>query len=252
MLKFLLLLIFGTFASGIQISCRYTLFSISFTHIDDTPTCIVMSMDFSDNATHLTGTNGTIEQIESTEFILFGWWDSPCKEFNLTFVPQGLLNVFPNLEGIRFEGCPITNLIGDELVEYENFTSFILSSFPGSFFLLNGRVPPNFFSPTPNMKFIQLSNIAITRIGDKLFHHLDLQNLLLWGNICIDRHARNATAIAQLIEDVRIKCPDVDPTTTTTTPGSVETTSSPPPSSSMLKEPFLILVVLLLFMVGKM
>jgi hypothetical protein len=148
MFKIFLLLIFGTFASGIQISCRYGLFNYADTHIVQVPTCYVLSMDFSDNATHLTAANGTIEQIESVKFIYFGWvFDIPCAQFKLDYVPQGILNVFPRVEGIYLRNCPITRLNGNELDEHVNLTSFFISGSQ----LANGRVPANLFTNTPNL-----------------------------------------------------------------------------------------------------
>jgi hypothetical protein len=159
-------------------------------------------------------------------------------QFNLGIVPQGILKVFPRVEGLHLRNCPITTLIGNELDEHANLTSFFISGSQ----LTNGRIPENLFTNTPNLKLVDLSRNAITRVGDGLMDHLtDLENVWFVHNICLSDAGRNATEIALMIENLRTQCPDVEPTTTTTTE-----------SSSMLKGPFLILVILLLFVVGKM
>lgn len=100
-MKIFLLLLLITTAQSIRIGCRYTYYTFQGTIVDMFPTCNVISMDFSDHPTRVTFANGTAAQIRETKMVYFGWRTFvPCGVFNLTFVPEGMSTVFPNLIGL--------------------------------------------------------------------------------------------------------------------------------------------------------
>lgn len=226
--------------SGIHLECQYSNYSLINTDetiIDEAPACFVLSMDFSDNATHITSASGSAEQIQTAEIIIFGWtFNTPCRELNLTFVPKGFLNVFPNMNGLQFRECEITNLTGNELDEYPNFLKWLIS------YSQITTVPGNLFANNPNLRIATFSNNGILRVGDGLADHLrNLEFLWFLNEGCISRTANSLQQVQQLIQDLRLYCPDVDPTTTPATT----------PSSAKLNDPLikLIFLVILIFVI---
>lgn len=222
-MKILILLLIASAASGIRIGCRYTLYTYVGTIIQEVPTCNVISMDFTDNPTHITFANGTAEQIQRTQILYFGWPHfNHCRNFNLTFVPQGISNVFPNMTGLVFNECAITNLVGNELEGYPNLETWMISYSK----LTNGRIPGSFFAQTPNMKMISFWDNGIREVGRNLLDHLEISLVHLWfaNNVCVSTRASTRTEIINLIQTLKVQCPDTSPivpsTTTTTTPSS--------------------------------
>lgn len=63
-----------------------------------------------------------------------------CGDFNLTFLPEGFLNYFPNIIGFDIGYCRLNPLNGNELDFYANlefWASFsgVLERIPGIFFI---------------------------------------------------------------------------------------------------------------------
>jgi hypothetical protein len=171
----------------------------------------VTSADFSDNSTHITVVGGTHLRGKSNadlKIINIGWLFECPK--NLHKIPKGFLKHFPNLIGLAFYECPILTLNGDELDEYPNLQFYIHEDSNLT------RIPGNFFKSTPNMKFISFYNNKIQHVGANLLDHLkDLQKIYFFENSCIDKYVDISSQVPGLIEELKQKCPDIEPETTT-------------------------------------
>jgi hypothetical protein len=171
----------------------------------------VFSADFSDKSTHITGVGGSHSSGKSNadvKMITFGRSDG-CPE-NLQKIPKGFLNHFPNLIGLYFKNCPISTLNDDELDEYPNLQYYLHI---GSNLT---KIPGNFFKSTLNMKYISFSFNEIKNVGANLLDHLkSLQQVWFYENFCIDKYVESSMQVPALIEELRQKCPDIEPPTTT-------------------------------------
>lgn len=120
---------------------------------------------------------------------------------NLSYIPKGLLTVFPNLIGIYLEACGVSTLIGTELNEYPKLTLFALENSTLEF------VPGNLFANTPDMILISLAFNQIRRTGSDLLTNMNnLSEVYFEGNKCIDRNANVTELIPPLIEALDRDC----------------------------------------------
>ncbi len=120
---------------------------------------------------------------------------------NLSYIPKGLLVVFPMLRGIYLEGCNISSLIGTELNEYPQLTLFALELSPLDF------VPGNLFARTPGMVLISFADNKINGTEPNLLANLnDLSQVYFENNICIDKNAPTAEEIPELIIALERDC----------------------------------------------
>jgi hypothetical protein len=198
-MKVFLFLFLVSSASGIYINCKFK--DDTWSVIGKVYTCNVLSTDFSDNSTHITGVKGTHLSGKSNadvKVIEFGL-SYKCPE-NLHKIPKGFSNYFPNFIGLWLSGCQISTLNGDELDEYPNLQYYVhilsdLTSIPG-----------NFFKSTPNMKNINFANNKIQNVGANLLDHLkNLQAVSFHGNSCINNYVYYASQVPALIEELRQK-----------------------------------------------
>jgi predicted RNase H-like nuclease (RuvC/YqgF family) len=80
------------------------------------------------------------------------------------------------------------------------------------------------------MKLISFGINKIQNVGANLLDHLkDLQEVYFYKNSCIDKSVYISSQVPGLIEELRQKCPDIEPVTTSQAP----TTTSEPPTTTM-------------------
>jgi FtsZ-binding cell division protein ZapB len=206
--------------NSIEIGCHFS-YDHDWHEIGQVYTCEVISMDFSDNPTHITGYSGDHVLGNSAVDVKAFYFGTSCPQFNLTIVPKGFLNFFPNFNMLEFNTCSINSLNGDELEDYPNLERFVIVHSNVQ------RIPGNLFEFNKNLKYIWFG-FQITRVGDGLLEDLGkLEQAYFWDNLCINQTALSAAEVPKLIEGLRENCPDVDPTTegSSTTEG-VTTTSN--------------------------
>jgi hypothetical protein len=237
-MKFLLFIILASASSAIELGCNFSLFSYPGTFIRNFLTCFVTSVDFSNNSTHITGSNGSTLELESTELIYFGLeFYTKCSELNITTIPQGGLDVFPSLIGFIFRNCSLNHLSGNELDNYPNFEVFM--NFDSKIEI----VPGNFFNFTPNMRIVSFWSSGVKHVGKNFMDGLNhLMHVWFYNNLCIDEVANNSTEeINSLIEKINLQCQEKDfesttgsesqettePIDTTELPTTTETTFEP-------------------------
>jgi hypothetical protein len=196
---FFLLLILISSASGIFITCGF--YHSSWEVIGQAYTCDVIFMDFSDDPTHITGYNGTHKYGNSSVDVKMITFYCDWPPLNLTAIPKGLLNLFPNLIGINFVYCSIDFLNGDELNEYPNLQWY------GHSLSNLTQVPGNLFASTPNIRIAAFIYNQIEHVGLSLLDHLrNLQYASFEHNTCIHKVASNPSEIPMLIDALRENC----------------------------------------------
>lgn len=120
---------------------------------------------------------------------------------NLSYIPKGLLSVFPMLRGIYLEGCGITSLRGCELNEYPHLKLFALELSPLD------AVPENLFAQTPDMVLISFADNKIERTGEHLLDNLnDLSQVYFENNVCTNKNAPTPEEIPDLITALHTEC----------------------------------------------
>lgn len=195
--------------SGIFIKCEFKI--INF--YGPLYTCNINSIEFADNSTHITGYSGIHLEGYSSEDVGMIY----ASSLNITKLPKGFLKFFPNFISFYIIYSEIDVFNGDELVEYPNleYWEFKASNLE--------RIPGNFFSSTPKIKFIDFSTNKIKHVGESLLNNLNiLQQFYFFNNVCASLQASNPSQFPALIEALRVQCPDLRHETTTNLPCRVD------------------------------
>lgn len=204
-MKFLALLTLISTTTAITIDCHFS-YDHDWHEIGQVYTCEVTSIDFSGNLTHITAYNGIHVPGNSSTDVRAFYFGTLCPQFNLTFIPKGFLQFFPNFNMLEFNTCSIESLNGDELEEYPNLERFVLLHSNIQ------RIPGNLFEFNQNLKYVWFG-FKITRVGEGLLDDLGrLEQAYFWDNSCINQTALSAAEVPELIENLRVNCPDVQPT----------------------------------------
>lgn len=120
---------------------------------------------------------------------------------NLSYIPKGLLSIFPNLIGIYLDGCDITSLNGTELNEYPQLRLFALELSPLQY------VPGNLFSHNPDIFFVSFTDNKISAIGRDLLSSLNkLSEAYFENNTCINANATTIQEVPAFNEKLIREC----------------------------------------------
>lgn len=146
---------------------------------------------------------------------------------DLTVIPRGLSQFFPNLQGIRIHDSDVRIINGNELNEYINLRWFSLYDSYAS------RIPGNLFSSNANMIYVSFDGNYIREVGEDLFNPIrNVRSMDYIGflfNICINQAATTPDGIDRLLVDLKARCSD---TTGSTSPGTTTTSRIWSPSVS--------------------
>lgn len=168
------------------------------------------------NQTHVLGYYGTHAAGYLSSDVKAIWFRANCDQ--LTHVPRGLLDFFPNIVEISIHYCGIVTLSGRELEEYPKLQSWTMHGTEVE------KIPGNFFKATPDMSFVGFQNNKIKFVGRKLLENLTkLQKVNFQENVCINDFSMNFNEVKKLIESLKLKCADGERATTTENPGEFET-----------------------------
>lgn len=173
----------------------------------------------------VTGVNGNHKidknnsEVESIEF-------QDC--IGSTYIPQNMLNFFPNLIGIRLISCGILILGGNELHEYQNLQLFAVESTQLE------RIPGNFFASTPQISVIGFADSNLKYVGSKLLQSLNnLSWVSFYNNDCINQTATSLNEIPSLITNLATNCIDIFEESTTTTSTTISNSESTSDETTM-------------------
>jgi hypothetical protein len=203
---------FSTVVSGFTVDCIFN--TATHTGIGNVYRCQTRNIPESSNhtVTNVTGTHETGKTNEDVQLVrIYG-------NNQLSFIPRGFTNFFPNLIGIYLTETTFDTLNGDELDEFgEKLTYFGLQVSNLT------TISSQLFDFTPNIAHVLLSFNKLESVGRDLFTAVNvtqLGNLYFHSNPCINRNANNQTDIVALISELQVSCPyddEVLRTTTTTT-----------------------------------
>lgn len=197
-----------TSSSSVILDCEYSL--EWWPKVDLKYSCVSTLSEVS-TIQRVTGVNGNHESdrnnshVQSIEF-------QDCT--GSTYIPQNMLNFFPNLIGIRLINCGILILSGNELSEHQNLQLFAVESTKLE------RIPGNFFEPTPQITVIGFADNNLKHVGFNLLKSLNnLSWVSFYNNDCINQTATSLNEIPSLITNLATNCIDIfeEPTTTTST-----------------------------------
>jgi hypothetical protein len=121
----------------------------------------------------------------------------------LAFVPR-TSTVFPNLVVYRILFAAIDTLHGDEFNDMPQlqYLEFLISNLT--------TISSRLFEATPGMAVVAFAGSPLKRVGHDLFTPLNTTQLRYVGflnNHCIQQSSFDPTAIAGIIEDLRVLCP---------------------------------------------
>lgn len=124
---------------------------------------------------------------------------------DLTFVPRGIENHFPNLIGIYIRDCDIKTLRGDELHPFEDLEWVSFRYNPNL-----QRIPGNFFEKTPKVHTIYFYDNDIRHVGENLLDSLNnLRYVNFLWNYCIDKSGNGTEQIQIVIDALKSDCEDI-------------------------------------------
>lgn len=192
-------------ANGILLNCTYI--TAGWTGLQNLYYC--------DAKVSLQSTNGTVSGVSGTH--QSGRTDADVQGVSifdvtdLTFVPQGITNFFPNLILIYFYNPGIKILNGNELDGYPHLEWFGLN---------NGNVESvagNLFANVPNMKVVWFAGNNIKNIGWDLLNPVDPSGLIDFRvNHCINLNSQNnPAAFNEIVHTIRNNCTNFEGETTT-------------------------------------
>lgn len=135
----------------------------------------------------------------------------------LRYMPRGVENYFPNLKILRIFYTQISEISSDDLKLPELTT---LTVAHGPLQSLDGDL----FKNNPKLTVINFSVNSLKHVGPNVLTSMyNFNSVYLENNICINRKiVNNKAAVAGLINDLRVNCPQMLTLTSSTT------TASPP------------------------
>lgn len=190
-----IIIVFFTSTSALTFSCKFK--EVVWMSIGLNYQCLAQpyNINASQTATSVFG----VHSPNKTHKDVIGIHISDCAK--LSYIPKGILTIFPNLIGIYLEGCGIQTLNGTELNEYPQLKVFALEKSPLSY------VPGNLFAQTPDMTLISFVENSINSTGKNLLSNLNKLSEVYFGdNICIDSNATTMEEIPKLIEQLDSDC----------------------------------------------
>lgn len=120
---------------------------------------------------------------------------------HLSYIPKGLLNIFPNLIGIYLDSCGVKSLNGTELNEYPQLKLFALELSPLYY------VPGNLFALNPDILLISFVGNKINATGRNLLSNLNkLSEVYFEDNVCINDNATTMEEIPEFNEKLNRDC----------------------------------------------
>jgi hypothetical protein len=200
---------FSTVVTDFTVDCDFKMGV--YAGIGDIYRCWTTNITESSNhtVTNVTGTHATGKTNEDVQMV------SIDGNNQLSFVPRGFTNFFPNLNGIYLRYTTFDTLNGDELDEFgEKLTWFALE---GSNLT---TISSELFDFTPNIAHMFFYGNKLESVGRDLFTAVNvaqLQILHFTSNPCINRNAYNQTDIVALISELQVSCPYDDEVLRTTT-----------------------------------
>jgi hypothetical protein len=215
-MKILIIFLFIKLISTFNIECS---FFIEPWYPEYLYTCAPITVDFSANSTHATSYNGTHKDGKSASDVRMVHF-VPSFNFFPTF-PRGFLKIFPNLDALKFAGRQWNSLKGDELEEYPNLVYFTVRQ------ASLVRIPGNLFALNPKMRHIEFYDNKIEHVGEGLLDHLkNLSRVDFENNVCINKAATSPSQYEDLIERLRVQCPENKTDSTTVALSTTTTTEN--------------------------
>lgn len=157
-----------------------------------TRTISALSTQHVTNATGSHAKNKTNEDVAAVHI-------ANCAD--LSYIPKGLLQIFPNLIAIYLDGCGITALNGSELNEYPTLELFALEM------TAIKHIPGNLFDQTPDVFFVSFTDNTISSVGKELFNNLtQLSEVYFNNNTCINANATTMQQVAGIKEKLIHDC----------------------------------------------
>jgi hypothetical protein len=216
-MQFLVFLIpIFSFSSAIEFNCNFTI--RSDTLLPSTYACVVTTVNLEGNET-LTAVHGT--HLENKTNADVRHIEGSFKR-NLTFIPKGMENFFPNISALRFSYCNISRVNSDDLNAFDQLEWFAMEGNPIE------HIPRNFFAENSKIRVVFLNSNKIKHVGTGLLDSLqDLNHASFAANTCINKWATSANQMPELIEVLRTNCTDIEEETTTTSTTTLATTTIP-------------------------
>lgn len=214
-MKFLLFLILISKSFAIIIDCEFN--HADFTYLHSIYICDVKN--YTDEGNHvITQIRGNTENTKAYSDVQGIYLNLQGK--NLTYIPRGFENFFPNLIAIFVYEGEIEELNGDDLKELKNLEYFAIEFNPLE------KIPQNLFANNPKMKNIFFDNNKITHVAVGFLDGLnDLQRVYFSNNPCSNFDAESTSDIEMLKSFLIEHCDDIKTTTEAPLTLNLETTT---------------------------
>lgn len=166
------------------------------------------TLDGSDNAAPVTAVQGKHPNGAPTENVLtLDVFDNKI----LNQIPPNIGAFFPNLLSFRWSNGNLTSVIAADLQPFPNLILLILIS--NKIVSLDG----NLFQYTPSVRFFSVDSNLLKNVGFGLLNDLQIYRFYFYNNTCINIAAFDSEEKAELIRELRQKCPPLRNECTDTT-----------------------------------
>jgi len=215
----LIIVALASSSSGVVMQCSFFQYII-WNDVSQVYTCWYARVtNYNDEATvtnitgnHIIGkTNADVEG-----FVIY-------LEPNLSRIPRGIENFFPNLIGLAWGNTNLTSLVADDL---KPFPKLLSAWFPSNKFV---SLHSDLFVHTPMVRHIDFGRNLLENVGSDLLTSLNnLTSALFNDNRCISFNANTSQSIQNLIAMLREQCPEPETTTAIPTTTTLSTTTVDP------------------------
>lgn len=124
---------------------------------------------------------------------------------DLTFIPEGITNVFKNLKAFSIERSSLKSISAKDLQQFANIEFF------GVCYSNLTSLDGDLFSFTPNLRLVDFRYNQIKHIGNNLVTNLsELTYLSLIYNECINDGAYSRAAVMKLDPQLPVLCPSLE------------------------------------------
>lgn len=124
---------------------------------------------------------------------------------NLTYIPQGILNYFPNVTALRLHNTGLEHLVAHQLRQYKNLEWLSLSNNKII------RVPEDFFSVVPKILYLNFNSNSIRYVDYNFINTVnynEIQYLGFKNNICVNKELFRGShqLFYELMNDLQRNC----------------------------------------------
>ena len=182
--------------NGFDLQCTFTTLGNIFEHTNLTG-CLVSGVNIQSRDQVVTSVNG--EDLKS--FTGFGYKSLEIRLQPVHFIPQGLGEFFPDLEGLAIGYSQTKEVTKNDFAQFPKLKQL---------FLYNTNIqslPADLFETNPDLLYILLNDNKLTHVGKGILSPLKkLHSAIFQKNPCINTYVLNQSEISTIVAALESGC----------------------------------------------